>query len=46
VAVDWARTGILPRPLLMLQRPHRRTLRALQHLDADGILASAHARHE
>jgi hypothetical protein len=32
--------------LLTLQHPHRRTLRALQYPDSDGVLASARARRE
>jgi hypothetical protein len=30
----------------MLQRPHKQMLRARQHLDAGGVLASARARRE
>jgi hypothetical protein len=39
---DWFQ----PRLLLTLQRLHRWTQRALQHLDADGVLANARARRE
>jgi hypothetical protein len=35
-----------PRLLLAPRHPRRRALRALQHLDADAVLASAHTRRE
>jgi hypothetical protein len=45
----WGSTGqaqFPPRPLLTLRYPLRRMLRALRHLDAEDVLASARARRE